>query len=192
MEGDDYEELVGLVSAAEGIKINVEESSLKVTDVTMMGSVFDRALDITRGVLTMLNDELLLKERAIEGMLPRKNYIWEKNFTLKERLAQAVDMVSQPEKYGYKETLAELPRFLRNLDESVATIVAYNERKELLLNYPTALTAIQNQLGLGDQVSPTDLPFDARSAEEFLKLFYSHKYPEFSLDEETMVLAKKE
>jgi hypothetical protein len=71
-------------------------------------------------------------------------------------------------------------------------VTAYNERKELLLNYPTALTAIENQLGAGNQVSARDLPFDPRHAEEFLKLFYSHKYPEFSLDEESMILAKKE
>ena len=158
----------------------------------MVGSVFETALGITRDVLTILNDEMLGKERAIESMLPKKNYMWEKNFTLRERMAQAVETVSNPEKYGYKETLADLPRFLRNVSECVATVVAYNERKELLLNYPTALTAIQTQLGAGNKVSARDLPFDARHAEEFLKIFYSHKYPEFSLDEETMVLAKKE
>jgi hypothetical protein len=192
LEGGDCERIVNLVNAAEGIKINIEANSLNVTEVTMVGSVFETALGITRDVLTILNDEMLGKERAIESMLPKKNYMWEKNFTLRERMAQAVETVSNPEKYGYKETLASLPRFLSNVNECVATVVAYNERKELLLNYPTALTAIQTQLGAGNKVSARDLPFDVRHAEEFLKIFYSHKYPEFSLDEETMVLAKKE
>jgi hypothetical protein len=40
-------------------------------------------------------------------------------------------------------------------------------------------------------VSARDLPFEAKYSEEFLRLFYSYKYPEFSLDEETMVLARK-
>jgi hypothetical protein len=192
LEAADYEKIVADITEAEGIEIAIQASSLNVTEVTMVGSVFQQALGITRDVLTILNDEMLGKERAIESMLPKKNYMWEKNFTLKERMATAVNVVSNPEKYTYKYVLENLPKYLASVDECVATVVAYSERKELLLNYPTALSAIENQLGAGNQVAARDLPFDARHAEEFLKLFYSHKYPAFSLDEENMVLAKKE
>jgi hypothetical protein len=192
LEAGNYEKIASLVSAAEGIQVGVQADSLNVTEVTLVGTVFQTSLGIARDVLSTLNEEMLSKEKAIESMLPRKNYMWEKNFTLKERMAQAVDTVSNPDKYGYKETLEQLPKFLSNVDECVATISAYSERKELLLNYPTALSAIESQLGAGNKVAARDLPFDSRHAEEFLKLFYSHKYPEFSLDEENMVLARKE
>ena len=41
------------------------------------------------------------------------------------------------------------------------------------------------------RVFARDLPFEAKHSEEFLKLFYSHRYPEFSFDEENVILAKK-
>jgi hypothetical protein len=191
LEGEDYEKIVADVEAAEGIRISIQENSMNVTEVTMVGSVFETALGITKEVLTILNNEMLAKEKAIESMLPKKNYMWEKNYTLKERMAQAVEAVSNPEKYTYKEVLQNLPRYLSDLDECVATVVAYSERKELMLNYPTALSAIENQLVSGNHVAARDLPFDERHAEEFLKIFYSHKYPAFSLDEEKMVLERK-
>jgi hypothetical protein len=123
--------------------------------------------------------------------LPKSGYLWEKNITLKERMALAVETVTNPSKYGLKQTLENLPRFLANIDECVETITVYHERKELLLNYPKAETAIETQLGDKRQVSARDLPFEPRYSEEFLRLFYSHRYPEFSFDEENMVLAKK-
>jgi hypothetical protein len=103
----------------------------------------------------------------------------------------AVETVSNPQKFGLKQTLESLPKFLSSLDEVVATLAAYSERKELLLNYPTAAIAIENQLGEKDRVFARDLPFEAKHSEEFLKLFYSHRYPEFSFDEENVILAKK-
>jgi hypothetical protein len=148
-------------------------------------------LNIAKDVLVILNEELLNKEKAIESLLPKTDFLWEKNITLKERMALAVETVTDPSKYGLKQTLENLPRFLANLDECVATIAVYHERKELLLNYPKAETAIENQLGEKGQVSARDLPFEPRYSEEFLRLFYSHRYPKFSFDEENMVLAKK-
>ena len=192
LERDDYERIASLIKAADGVNIAIQANSLNVTEVTVLGSVFQNALGIAKDVLTILNNEMQSKEKSIESMLPKRNYMWEENFTLKERMTSAVDVVSNPEKHGFKYTLENMPKFLSNLDECVATLAAYNKRKELLLNYPTALTAIENQLEAGNHVSARDLPFDPRHAEEFLKLFYSHKYPEFSLDEENMVLAKKE
>jgi hypothetical protein len=191
LESDSYAKISALVQNAEGIKIGIEEKSMNATEITIIGSVFETSLNMAKDLLTTLNDEMLKKEKAIESLLPKKNYLWEKNITLKERMASAVEMVSNPERYGLKQTLENLPKFLSNLDECVATIVAYSERKELLLNYPTAETAIENQLGTGNQVFAHDLPFEAKHSEEFLKLFYSHKYPDFSFDEENMVLARK-
>jgi hypothetical protein len=191
LEEGNYAKIEALVKAAEGIDFGIEENTLNVTEVTVISNVFQSSLNIAKDVLLILNEELLTKEKAIDSLLPKPDYLWEKNITLKERMATAVESVTNPEKYGLKQTLESLPRFLSNVDECVATIVAYSERKEMLLNYPMAETAIETELGVKNKVSARDLPFEAKYSEEFLRLFYSHKYPEFSLDEETMVLARK-
>jgi hypothetical protein len=191
LEAANYARIVALTKTAESIEIGIEQKSVNVTEVTLISNIFQSSLDISRDILLMLNQELLNKEKAIEGLLPTADYLWEKNITLKERMALAVETVTNPSKYGLKQTLENLPRFLANLDECVATIILYHERKELLLNYPKAETAIETQLGEKLQISARDLPFESKYSEEFLRLFYSHKYPAFSFDEQTMVLAKK-
>jgi hypothetical protein len=191
LEDSDYSRVIALTKTAEGIEVGIEQKTVNVTEVTVISNVFQSSLTIAKDILFILNEELLNKEKAIESLLPKSGYLWEKNISLKERMALAVETVTNPSKYGLKQTLENLPRFLANLDECVATIAVYHERKELLLNYPKAETAIENQLGEKRQVSAKDLPFEPRYSEEFLRLFYSHKYPEFSFDEENMVLAKK-
>jgi hypothetical protein len=176
---------------AEGIEIGIDEKSLNVTGVTVIGDVFQSSLSIAKDVLLILNEELSTKEKSIESLLPKSEYLWEKNITLKERMVLAVETVSNPSKYSLKETMENLPKFLANIDECIATIVVYHERKELLLNYPKAETAIETWLDEKNSVLAKDLPFEAKYAEEFLRLFYSHRYPEYSFDEENMVLAKK-
>jgi hypothetical protein len=191
LEGDDFSRISALTKAAESIEIGIEEKSLNVTEVTVISNVFQSSLSIAKDMLLILNEEMLSKEKSIESLLPKSEYLWEKNITLKERMAIAVETVSNPSKHSLKETLENLPKFLSNLDECVATIIVYHERKELLLNYPKAQIAIETRLEEKNRVLPKDLPFEARYAEEFLRLFYSHRYPEFSFDEENMILAKK-
>ena len=191
LEGDDFSRISALVKAAKDIEIGMDEKSLDVTEVTTISDLFLSSLNIAKDVLLILDEELSSKEKSIENLLPKSEYLWEKNITLKERMTMAVEMVSNPSKHSLKETLENLPKFLANLDECAATIVVYHERKELLLNYPKAEIAIETRLDERNRVLPKDLPFEGKYAEEFLRLFYSHKYPEFSFDEENMVLAKK-
>ena len=191
LEEGNRSRIVALTKTAEGIEVGIEQKTVNVTEVTVISNVFQSSLGIAKDVLVIFNEELLSKEKAIESLLPKSDYLWEKNITLKERMASAVETVTNPSMHGLKQTLENLPRFLANLDECVATIAVYHERKELLLNYPKAETAIENQLGQKRQVSARDLPFEPRYSEEFLRLFYSQRYPEFSFDEENMVLAKK-
>jgi hypothetical protein len=191
LENGNYSKIVGLTKAAEGIELGIEQTAVNAIEVTVISNVFQSSLNIAKDLLVLLNDELLNKEMAIESLLPKSGYLWEQNITLKERMALAVEAVTDPSKYGLKQTLENLPRFLSNIDECVETITKYHERKELLLNYPKAETAIETQLGDKRQVSAKDLPFESRYSEEFLRLFYSHRYPEFSFDEENMVLTKK-
>lgn len=191
LKDDSYAKINVLLKEAESLKFDVDKETLNAVEVAGIGSVFHPSLNIAKNMLVILNEELLSKEQTIESLLPKKNYPWEKNYTLKERMAIAVEAVTNSEKYGLKQTLENLPKFLSNIDECITTLVAYDERKELLLNYPMAQAAIENQFGAKNQVLASDLPFNVKYSEEFLRLFYSHKYPEFSLDEENMVLSKK-
>jgi hypothetical protein len=187
-----FDRITALIKAAENIEIGIEENTMNVTEVTVVGNVFQSSLDIAKEVLQILYEELLNNEETIEELLPKKDYLWEKNVTLKNRMAAAVEAVSNPQERGLKETLEKLPKFLFNVDECVKTIVTYSERKELLLNYPTAEMAIEHKLGANNKVFAWDLPFDAKYSAEFLRLFYSHKYPEFSFDEENIALVRKD
>jgi hypothetical protein len=192
LENGNFSRISSLINSAEKIEFRIKEKDVDAIQIAVIGNVFNSSLDIARGMLTLLNDELMAKEQTINSLLPKPNYLWEKNLTLHERMAWAVEIVSNPQKHDMKQTLENLPKFLSNLEECVTTIMAYSERKELLLNYPTAQTAIETQLGANNKVFARDLPFENKYSEEFLRLFYSHKYPEFSLDEENMVLAKKD
>jgi predicted fused transcriptional regulator/phosphomethylpyrimidine kinase len=51
--------------------------------------------------------------------------------------------------------------------------------------------AIEELLRQKKQVYAQDLPFNLKYAEEYLKLFYSQKYLEFSFDRENKSLMKK-
>ncbi|UCF45476.1 MAG: hypothetical protein JSW44_02270, partial [Candidatus Bathyarchaeota archaeon] len=84
-----------------------------------------------------------------------------------------------------------LPKFLSYIDECVETLALYNEIEELLLNYPIAEITVENLFEQKKIISPEDLPFGPKYAEEYLKLFYSQKFREFSLDKANMLLTKK-
>jgi hypothetical protein len=63
--------------------------------------------------------------------------------------------------------------------------------EELLLNYPIAEITVETLLREKKSVSAKDLPFEPKFAEEYLKLFYSQKFRDFSLDRTNMLLTKK-
>jgi hypothetical protein len=67
----------------------------------------------------------------------------------------------------------------------------YNEKEELLLNYPIARIAIEDLFRQKKNVSAQDLPFEPKYAEEYLRLFYSEKYREFAFDDANMLLTRR-
>jgi len=103
-----------------------------------------------------------------------------------------MEMLISSSKYDMSQVMENLPRSVSYLDELVDSIVEYNEKKEILLNYPLAEMAIEELLRQKKQVYAQDLPFNLKYAEEYLKLFYSQKYLEFSFDRENNSLMKNE
>jgi hypothetical protein len=108
-----------------------------------------------------------------------------------KRMAAAMKITSKSSKVKLSEVLESLPKFLSYMDEGIETIALYNYMEELLLNYPIAEIAVGNILREKKCISAEDLPFEPKYAEEYLKLFYSQKFREFSFDKANMLLTKR-
>jgi hypothetical protein len=109
---------------------------------------------------------------------------------LRKQITSETEMVVNSSKYDLSQVMKNLPRSVSYLDELVGSVVEYNEKKEILLNYPIAEMAIEELLEQKKKVYAQDLPFNLKYAEEYLKLFYSQKYLEFSFDRENNFLMK--
>jgi len=139
----------------------------------------------------MLYSQVVSEEDALDRLLPTKDFIWDKNSTLRERLKKATETLSNPSGYQINQIMQNLPGYLNYVDEAVQTLAVYNERKEFLLNYPTAEAAIEDQLKKKKSLSPQDLPFQTRFAAEYMRLYYTQRFGDFNYDKENMQLTKK-
>jgi hypothetical protein len=190
--GDNLSKMMDHAKRAEGIKIGIGKKTLNVMNVMIIRDVLQSLLSIARDVLSILYEELKSKEESIESLLPTKDYLWEKNVTLRTRMTSAMEIIFNSSKYGLKQVMENLPKALSYVDECVGTIAIYNEKEELLLNYPVAKIAIEDLFRQKKHdVSAQDLPFEPKYAEEYLRLFYSQRYREFAFDEANMLLMKR-
>jgi len=189
--GDDLPKMMENAQKAENTKTGIEKKSLNVINVLTIKDVFHSSLSIARDVLSILYEKLKSKEKAIEILAPSEDFSWEKNDALMKRMTSAMEMTSKSSNVKLSEVLESLPKFLSYVDECVETIALYNEMEELLLNYPIAEMAVENLVREKKSISAEDLPFGPKYAEEYLKLFYSQRYREFSFDKANMLLTKK-
>lgn len=189
--GNNASKMMEHARKADTIKTSIEKKTPNVMNVTIIGDVLQSSLSIAKDVLSILYGELKSEEESIESLLPTKDYAWEKNLSLRERMTSAMKIIFDPSKDELNQVMETLPKSLSYVDECLKTIAMYNEMKELLLNYPIAEMAIEEQLRKKNNISAQDLPFEPSYAEEYLKLFHSHKYHEFSFDETNMLLIRK-
>jgi hypothetical protein len=189
--GDDFPKMMENAKKAENIKIDIAKKTLNVINVIAIKDVYQSSLSIARDVLSILYKKLKSKEKAIELLAPSEDFLWEKNDALIKRMASAMEITSEPSKVKLSEVLESLPKFLSYVDECVKTIALYNYMEELLLNYPIAEIAVENLFREKKCISAEDLPFAPKYAEEYLKLFYSQKFREFSFDKANMLLTKR-
>ncbi len=188
--GGNFPRLMDLVKRAEDIRFYIEKKRLDVMNILIIHDVFQSSLSIAKDVLLIVQEELMSNEKAIESLLFTKDYSWEKNVAWRKQITSEMEMVVNSSKSELSQVMENLPKSFSYLDELVGLIVAYNEKKEILLNYPIAEMAIKKSLAQKNQVCAQELPFELHYAEEYLKLFHSQKYPEFSFDSETMCLMK--
>jgi len=193
--GENLPKVLEHAKKAEAMKVatekKAEKDQLNIVDVIALKDDIQSFLGISKDVLSMLYAELISEEEAIERLLPTKDYLWEKNSTLRERLKKATETLANPSNYKINQIMENLPKYLSYVDETVQTLAVYTERKEFLLNYPTAEAAIKEQLKKKKRLSPQDLPFQAKFAGEYLRLYYIQRFSEFAFDKENLLLTKK-
>jgi hypothetical protein len=188
--GDDLPKLMDYAKRAEDIKLRIEKP-VGIMSVITIRDILQSSLSIAREVLSILYAELDGAEAAIESLLPTKDYLWERNVTLRKRMTTAIEIICDAEKYKLDEVLESLPKALADIDECVETIVKYADKKELLLNYPIAAMAIEDLFKQKKRIAAQDLPFETKYAEEYLRLFCSQRYTEFSFDEANLLLTRR-
>jgi hypothetical protein len=193
--GENLPKVLEDAKKAEAMKVatekKAEKDQLNIVDVIALKDDIQSFLGISKDVISMLYAELISEEEAIERLLPTKDYLWEKNSTLRERLKKANEALANPSGYKINQIMENLPIYLSYVDETMQTLAVYNERKEFLLNYPTAEVAIKEQLRRKKRLSPQDLPFQPKFAGEYLRLYYIQRFSEFAFDKENLLLTKK-
>ncbi len=193
--GENTPKVLGYAKKAEEMTIDaqkmIEKEKLDILDIITLQSDVQSLLGIANDVLAMLYTELINDENVIDHLLPTKDYLWEKNSTLRERLNKAIEILANPSNYKVNQVMENLPLYLSYMNEAIQTLSAYKERKEFLLNYPIAEAAIEERLKVKEKLLPEDLPFQPRFAAEYLRLFYTQKYAEYSFDKDNAILVKR-
>ena len=193
--GENTPKVLGYAKKAEAMKATAqtraEKEELDILDVINLKDDLQSFLAITNDVLSMLYSGLVSEEEAIERLLPTKDYQWEQNRTLRERLEKATTILANPSNYKINQIMENMPKYLAYVDEAVQTLAVYSERKEFLLNYPLAQAAIEECLKHKKQLLPQDLPFQPRFAAEYLRLYYTERYGEYAFDKDNLVLSKR-
>jgi hypothetical protein len=182
--------LMDYVKRAEDIKLRIEKP-VGIMSVLAIRDILQSSLSIAREVLSLLYAELESTEASIESLVPTQNYLWERNVTLRKRMATAMKVICDSDKHKMDEVLESMPKALGDIDECVDTIVKYADKKELLLNYPIAEMAIEDLFRQKKHIAVQDLPFDSKYAEEYLRLFYSQRFSEFAFDETNLSLMRR-
>ncbi len=189
--GDKLPMILAGAKRAESIRKTSETTRLSVLNLITLREMLESFIETSKDVLSVLYEEIKDKEQTIEDLTPAEDTLWEKNATLRERMTAAMQELYNP-KTPLDQIMVHLPKYLDYIDEAVQTLVAYNDRKELLLNYPMAETAILEQLKIKTKLTPQDLPFQHKYAQEYLRLFYMQRFSQYSFDRQNAWLMKKE
>jgi len=180
---------------AEAMKTDAEKRAEKVEldllDVVTLKDDIQGLVDMANDVISMLYTGMVSKEETIDQLIPTKDYLWEKNDTLREQLKHAAEILGNPSNYKINQIMENLPQYLSYIDEAVQILSVYSERKEFLLNYPLARAAIEEGLKTKEQLLPEDLPFQPQFAAEYLRLYYSARFSEYTFDKDNSTLAKR-
>jgi len=142
-------------------------------------------VNVVGRIIGLLYYHLQDLEFNINLLLPREDYEWNRNMTLTERMNQSLEVINNYERYRIDEIIAHLYRVLSYIDEAVDTIEYYNERREMLLNYPVFAKKITRVLDAKGEVRLGDLGVAEKYGREYLKMYLRTTYSPLTLEERT-------
>ena len=193
--GNDTPKVLGYSNKAEDMRAlaekRAEKEELDLLDIIGFKDDVYSYVAMANDIISMLYSRIVQDEDTITSMLPVADYLWGKNGSLRERLEEATNVLSDPSKFKINEVMENLSKYLVYMDESVQTMISYAERKELLLNYPLAEAVISERLKQKECLLPSDLPFRPYFAAEFLRIYYTQRYSEYVFDKENFSLSKR-
>jgi hypothetical protein len=189
--GSNYEKIENDIEKSKAVITPLSQKKVSILTIVVVKNAADSLLDLAKNVFLVLHEQLKTKEKSIEALQPIGDSFWEKNVTLGEQVADAIDQLSDQEKFNLNQMLKSLPRVISLIDPCLWTITQYNAKNEFLLNYPLAKTAIEDLLTKKNHVSIEDLPFDSQEAEQYLKLFFNERNRDFTFDENNLLIQRK-
>jgi hypothetical protein len=142
-------------------------------------------VNVVGRIIGLLYYHLQDLEFNINLLLPREDYEWNRNMTLTERMNQSLEVINNYERYRIDEIIAHLYRVLSYIDEAVDTIEYYNERREMLLNYPVFRKKITRVLDEKAEVVLDDLGVADKYGREYLKMYLRTTNTPLTLEERT-------
>jgi hypothetical protein len=181
--GDKYEEIRRLAERVEARNFSAGDENLKVLKVILIRDTILNTVDVVGKIIGILYYHIKDLEFNINLLLPREDYEWNRNLTLTERMSQSLDVINNYEQYRIDELISHLYRVLSYIDEAVDTIEYYNERKEMLLNYPVFQKKIQRILEEKGEIKLDELGVSEKYGREYLKMYHRTTYSPLMLEE---------
>ena len=170
--GDRYEEIRELAESIEERSLAPDDENLKVLKVILIRDTILSTVEVVGEIIGILYYHIKDLEFNIGLLLPREDYEWNRNLTLTERMNQSLEVINNYEHYRIDEIINHLYRVLSYIDEAVETIEYYNERKEMLLNYPVFEKKIGRIIGEKGEVKLDELGVAERYGREYLKMYH--------------------
>jgi hypothetical protein len=181
--GDRYEEIRELAESIEERTLAPDDENLKVLKVILIRDTILSTVEVVGKIIGILYYHIKDLEFNIGLLLPRDDYEWNRNLTLTERMNQSLEVINNYEHYRIDEIINHLYRVLSYIDEAVETIEYYNERKEMLLNYPVFEKKIARILEEKGEVKLGELGVAERYGREYLKMYHRTTYSPLLLEE---------
>jgi hypothetical protein len=181
--GDKYEEIRSLAEQINTRNFSDEGENLKVLKVILIRDTILNTVDVVGKIIGILYYYIKDLEFNINLLLPREDFEWNRNLTLTERMSQSLDVINNYEKYRIDELISHLYRVLSYIDEAVDTIEYYNERREMLLNYPVFQKKIHRILDEKGEVKLNELGVSEKYGREYLKMYHRTTYSPLMLEE---------
>lgn len=181
--GEKYEEIRQLSERVEARNFSADDENLRVLKVILIRDTILNTVDVVGKIIGILYYHIKDLEFNINLLLPREDFEWNRNLTLTERMNQSLDVINNYEQYRIDELISHLYRVLSYIDEAVDTIEYYNERKEMLLNYPVFEKKITRILDEKDEVKLDELGVSEKYGREYLKMYIRTTYSPLRLEE---------